>query len=127
MTIYMNRLFRKFNSSFLPSSGKSLKYEVSCIKDDLYLVDAGIGSSKMTMVDELRRVPNNSGFTRFENKVRFMDSTTGESLVKKQMLERFFMDLVTGEPTMKERVTARFSDMVGRTDAVAGELTILLP
>ena len=127
MTVYMNRLFRKSNSSLLLSSGKALKAQVSRFKDDLYLVDAGIGAPKMTMVDELRTVPNNPGFSRFENKVGFMDSTAGESLVKTQMLERLFMDLVAGEPAMKERAAARFSDMVGPTDAVAGEPAILLP
>ncbi|KVI10327.1 hypothetical protein Ccrd_011265 [Cynara cardunculus var. scolymus] len=123
----MSRLFPKSNSSFLLSSGKALRSQVSRFKDDLYLVDAGIGAPKMTTADELRGVPNNPGFSRFENKVGFMDTTAGESLIKTQMLERFFMDLVAGEPAMKERAAARFSDMVGPTDAVAGEPAILSP
>ncbi|KAL4554833.1 hypothetical protein LXL04_037439 [Taraxacum kok-saghyz] len=127
MTIYMNRLFPKSNSSFLLSSGKALKSQVSRYKDDMFLVDAGIGTPKMTMRDELRGVPANPSATKFENKVGFMEATAGETLIKTQILERFFMDLVAGEPAMKERATARFNDMVGSTDSVAGEPAILLP
>ncbi|KAK9050492.1 hypothetical protein SSX86_030538 [Deinandra increscens subsp. villosa] len=124
MTIYMSRLFRKSNSSFLLSSGKALTSEVSRLRDDMLLVDAGIGTPKMTMPDELREIPSN--VTKFENKVGFMEATAGESLVKTQILERMFMDLVAGEPDMKERAVARFNDLVGSTDSVAGEPAILL-
>lgn len=123
----MSRLFRKSNSSFLLSSGKAIKSDVSRFNDSMFLVDAGIGTPKMTMRDELRGVPVNRETTRFENKVGFMEATAGESLVKTQMLERIFMDLVAGDPAMKERASARFNDMVGSTEAVAGEPAILLP
>ncbi|KAL8255209.1 hypothetical protein R6Q59_033430 [Mikania micrantha] len=126
MTIYMSRLFRKSNSSFLLSSGKALKSEVSRFRDDMLLVDAGIGTPKITMPDELRGIPSNRDVRKFENKVGFMEATAGESLVKTQILERMFMDLVAGEPDMKERAIARFNDSVGSTNAVAGEPAILL-
>nr|GMD79486.1 cytochrome C oxidase subunit 3 [Ipomoea batatas] len=53
----------------------------------------------------------------------------GESLIKEQILERFFIDLVAGESLIKERAAARFNDLVGSTDVVAGEplLLLLLP
>ncbi|KAL8208996.1 hypothetical protein R6Q57_008408 [Mikania cordata] len=126
MTIYMSRLFRKSNSSFLLSSGKALKSEVSRFRDDMLLVDAGIGTPKITMPEELRGIPSNRDVRKFENKVGFMEATAGESLVKTQILERMFMDLVAGEPDMKERAIARFNDSVGSTNAVAGEPAILL-
>ncbi|KAI3804678.1 hypothetical protein L1987_26406 [Smallanthus sonchifolius] len=127
MTVYMSRLFRKSNSSFLLSSGKALKSQVSRFRDDMFLVDAGIGTPKITMPDELRGIPSNRDVTKFEVKAGFMEATAGESLVKTQILERMFMDLVAGEPDMKERAVARFNDLVGSTDAVAGEPAILLP
>jgi len=37
------------------------------------------------------------------------------------------MDLVAGESLIKERAAARFNDLVGSTDAVAGEPLLLLP
>ncbi|XP_071725807.1 small ribosomal subunit protein bS1m-like [Rutidosis leptorrhynchoides] len=128
MTIYMIRLFGKSNSSFLLSSGKAIRSQVTRFKDDMYLIDTGVGTPKLTMPEELRPIPANRDVTRFENKVGFMEATAGESLVKTQILERLFMDLVAGEPEMKERATARFNDLVGgATEAVAGEPAILLP
>ncbi|XP_076890220.1 small ribosomal subunit protein bS1m-like [Bidens hawaiensis] len=125
MTVYMSRLFRKSNSSFLLNSGKALTADVSRIRDDMFLVDAGIGTPKMTTPDELTNIPND--VTKFQNKVAFMEPTAAETLIKTQMLERMFMDLVAGEPDMKERAVSRFNDMVGSTDAVAGEPAVLLP
>ncbi|MFS7922045.1 hypothetical protein Hanom_Chr03g00244031 [Helianthus anomalus] len=123
MTVYMSRLFRKSNSSFLLSSGKALKAQVSRFRDDMLLVDAGIGAPKLTMPDELRDIPN---VTKFENKVGFMEATAGETLIKTQLLERMFMDLVAGEPDAKERAIARFNESVGSTETVAGEPAIVL-
>ncbi|MCD9559315.1 hypothetical protein HAX54_017213 [Datura stramonium] len=65
--------------------------------------------------------------TRFENLVGFLDLVAGESLIKEQILERFFIDLVAGESLIKERAAARFNDLVGSTDVVAGEPLPLLP
>lgn len=92
----------------------------------MFLVDAGIGTPRICMQDEPTRVPTN-GATRFENKVGFQDVVAGESLMKKQMLERFFIDVVAGDSTMKDRAAARFNDSVGSIDAVPGEPHILLP
>jgi len=78
------------------------------------------------MQDELTGVPINRA-TRFENKVGFLDLVAGESLIKEHILERFFIDLVAGESLIKERAAARFNDLVGSTDVVAGEPLLLLP
>lgn len=45
----------------------------------------------------------------------------------KKILERFFIDLVAGESLINERAAARFNDLVGSTDVVAGEPLLLLP
>ena len=65
--------------------------------------------------------------TRFENKVGSLDPVAGESRIKKKILERLFIDLVAGESLIKERAAARFNDLVGSTDVVAGEPLLLLP
>ncbi|OIT02144.1 hypothetical protein A4A49_52166 [Nicotiana attenuata] len=59
----------------------------------MFLVDAGLGTPKICMQDEPTGVPINRA-TRFENKVGFLDLVAGESLIKEQILERFFIDLV---------------------------------
>ncbi|KAJ4947964.1 hypothetical protein NE237_024474 [Protea cynaroides] len=78
------------------------------------------------MQDEPTGVPINRA-TRFENKVGSLDVVAGESLIKEQILERFFIDLVAGESPIKERAAARFNDLVGSIDVVAGEPLLLLP
>ncbi|KAI9074373.1 hypothetical protein K1719_043667 [Acacia pycnantha] len=92
----------------------------------MFLVDAGPGTPRICMQDEPTRVPINRA-TRFENKVESLDLVAGESLIKKKILERFFIDLVAGESLIKERAAARFNDLVGSTDVVAGEPLLLLP
>jgi hypothetical protein len=77
------------------------------------------------MQDELTGVKINRA-TRFENKVGSLDVVAGESLIKEQILERFFIDVVAGESLIKERAAARFKDLVGSLDVVAGE-PLLLP
>ncbi|POO03625.1 S1 ribosomal protein [Trema orientale] len=89
----------------------------------MFMVDSGAGAPKVCTQDELTRVPVNEAITRFENKVGYVDVKAGESLIKKQMLERFFVDVVAGEPQVKERAAARFNDLVG---SLAGE-SIVLP
>ncbi|KAJ4978134.1 hypothetical protein NE237_008914 [Protea cynaroides] len=92
----------------------------------MFLVDAGPGTPRICMQDEPTGVPINRA-TRFENKVGSLDLVVGESLIKVQILERFFINLVAGESLIKERAAARFNDLVGSIDVVAGEPLLLLP
>ncbi|KAJ8568232.1 hypothetical protein K7X08_020954 [Anisodus acutangulus] len=85
----------------------------------MFLVDAGLGTPRICMQDEPTGVPINRA-TRFENKVGFLDLVAGESLIKEQILERFFIDQVAGESLIKERATARISG--DRADVVSRKL-----
>nr|ULQ68987.1 ribosomal protein S1 [Anarthria humilis] len=91
----------------------------------MFLVDAGLGTPKMCMQDELTGVPIQRA-SRFENKVGSQNVVAGESLIKKRIKERFFIDLVAGESLIKERAAARVNDFVGSLDVAAGE-PLLLP
>nr|YP_009578138.1 ribosomal protein S1 [Cynanchum auriculatum]QBK32797.1 ribosomal protein S1 [Cynanchum auriculatum] len=126
MSIYLSRSFPRSNSSFFLCSGNALQSEVLPLREEMFLVDAGLGTPRICMQDELTGVPINRT-TRFENKVGFLDLVAGESLIKERILERFFIDLVAGESLIKERAAARFNDLVGSTDVVAGEPLLLLP
>nr|YP_010901721.1 ribosomal protein S1 [Suriana maritima]WIL07941.1 ribosomal protein S1 [Suriana maritima] len=126
MSIYLSRSFPRSNSSFFLCSGNALQSEVLRLREEMFLVDAGLGTPRICMQDELEGVPINRA-TRFENKVGSLDLVAGESLIKKRILERFFMDLVAGESLIKERAAVRFNDLVGSTDVVAGEPLLLLP
>ena len=128
MSIYLSRSFPRSNSSFFLCSGNALQSEVLRLREEMFLVDAGLGTPRICMQDEPTGVPINRA-TRFENKVgsRSLDVVAGESLIKEQILERFFIDLVAGESLIKERAAARFNDLVGSTDVVAGEPLLLLP
>nr|YP_009704747.1 ribosomal protein S1 [Haematoxylum brasiletto]YP_009704776.1 ribosomal protein S1 [Haematoxylum brasiletto]QEX95950.1 ribosomal protein S1 [Haematoxylum brasiletto]QEX95979.1 ribosomal protein S1 [Haematoxylum brasiletto] len=126
MSIYLSRSFPRSNSSLFLCSGKVLQSEVLRLREEMFLVDAGPGTPRICMQDEPTGVPINRA-TRFENKVEFLDLVAGESLIKKKILERFFIDLVAGESLIKERAAARFNDLVGSTDVVAGEPLLLLP
>ena len=125
MSIYLSRSFPRSNSSFFLCSGNALQSEVLRLREEMFLVDAGLGTPRICMQDELTGVPINRA-TRFENKVGSLDLVAGESLIKKKILERLFIDLVAGESLIKERAAARFNDLVGSTDVVAGE-PLLLP
>jgi len=127
MSIYWSRLFPRSNSSLLLCSGKALQSSVLRLhlREEMFLVDAGPGTQKICMQDELTGVPINRA-TRFENKVGFLNVVAGESLIKKRIVERFFIDLVAGESLIKERAAARFNDFVGSLDVAAGE-PLLLP
>ncbi|YP_004849347.1 ribosomal protein S1 (mitochondrion) [Cucumis sativus] len=95
----------------------------------MFLVDAGPGTPIICMQDEPTGVPINRA-ARFEthSAVGSLDLVAGESLLKEQILERFFIDLVAGESLLKERAAARLNDyLVGSTDVVAGEPLFLLP
>nr|BDI13099.1 ribosomal protein S1 [Begonia coptidifolia] len=126
MSIYLSRSFPRSNSSFFLCSGKALQSEVLRLREEIFLVDAGPGTPRICMQDEPTGVPINRA-TRFENKVGSKDVVAGESLIKKQILERFFIDLVAGESLIKERAAARLNDLVGSKDVVAGEPLFLLP
>ncbi|KAI3673502.1 hypothetical protein L6452_39621 [Arctium lappa] len=109
------------------AAGCSDRKEISgAMPEEMFLVDAGLGTAIMSMQDEPKGVPINRA-TRFENKVGSLDLVASESLIKKQIFFRFFMDLVAGESLIKERAAARFNDLVGSTDVVAGEPLLLLP
>nr|YP_009531167.1 ribosomal protein S1 [Leucaena trichandra]AXY63882.1 ribosomal protein S1 [Leucaena trichandra] len=123
MSIYLSRSFPRSNSSLFLCSGKALQSEVLRLREEMFLVDAGPGTPRICMQDE----PPINRATRFENKVESLDLVAGESLIKKKILERFFIDLVAGESLIKERAAARFNDLVGSTDVVAGEPLLLLP
>ncbi|XP_074324104.1 small ribosomal subunit protein bS1m-like [Apium graveolens] len=125
MTIYLSRSFPRSNSSFFLCSGNALKSEVLRLREDIFLMDAGLGTPIICMQDAPTGVPINRT-TRFENKVGSLDLVAGESPIKKHILERFFIDLVAGESLIKERAAARFKKLVGSTDVVAGE-PLLLP
>ncbi|KAM3309188.1 hypothetical protein P3S67_010932 [Capsicum chacoense] len=126
MSIYLSRLFPRSNSSFFLCRGNALQSEVLSLREEMFLVDAGLGTPRICMQDEPTGVPINQA-TGFENRVGFLDLVAGESLIKEQILERFFIDLVAGESLIKERAAARFNDLVGSTDVVAGEPLLLLP
>ena len=126
MSIYLSRSFPRSNSSFFLCSGNASQSAVLRLREEMFLVDAGLGTPKICMQDELTGLPIKRA-TRFENKVGSQNVVAGESLIKKKILERLFIDLVAGESLIKERAAARFNDLVGSTDLVAGEPLLLLP
>ncbi|KAE8648347.1 hypothetical protein Csa_023137 [Cucumis sativus] len=69
----------------------------------MFLVDAGPRTPIICMQDEPTEVPINR-VARFEthSAVGSLDLVAGESLLKEQILERFFIDLVTGKSLLKE-------------------------
>ncbi|KAF8765744.1 hypothetical protein HU200_008248 [Digitaria exilis] len=127
MSIYWSRSFPRSNSSFLLCSGNASQSYVLRLRlrEEMFLVDAGLGTPKICMQDELTGLPIKRA-TRFENKVGSKNVVAGESLIKKRIFERFFIDLVAGESLIKERAAARFNDFVGSLDVAAGE-PLLLP
>nr|UYG19704.1 ribosomal protein S1 [Pulsatilla chinensis var. kissii] len=126
MSIYLSRSFPRSNSSFFLCSGNASQSAVLRLREEIFLVDAGLGTPRICMQDEPTGVPINRA-TRFENKVGSLDVVAGESLIKKRILERLFINLVAGESLIKERAAARFNSLVGSTDVVAGEPLLLLP
>lgn len=127
MSIYWSRSFPISNSSFLLSSGYASKSSVIRLREDKFLVDTGLGTPKICLKDELTKVQQYRRTDRFENKVGSFNVVAGESTIKKRNYERFFNDLVAGESLIKERAAARFNELVGATDVVAGEPLLLLP
>ncbi|XP_039037428.1 ribosomal protein S1, mitochondrial-like [Hibiscus syriacus] len=129
MSTYMSRLFPRSNSSIFLCSGQAIKADALRLREQTWLVDAGIGSPRICTQDETS--VTGKGVNRFEDKVGFLDSGAGggESLVRKRILERFFVDLVSGDSLIKERAAVRFNDLLGSRalDVVAGEPTLLNP
>jgi hypothetical protein len=107
MSIYLSRSFPRSNSSFFLCSGNALQSEVLRLREEMFLVNVGLGTPRICMQDELTGVPINRA-TRFENKVGSLGVVAGESLIK-------------------ERAAARFNDLVGSTDVVAGEPLLIFP
>ena len=103
MSIYWSRSFPRSNSSFLLCSGNASQSSVLRLRlrEEMFLVDAGLGTPKICMQDELTGLPIKRA-TRFENKVGSKNVVAGESLIK-------------------ERAAARFNDFVGSQDVAAGE------
>ncbi|KAL2469117.1 Ribosomal protein S1 [Forsythia ovata] len=122
----MSRLFSRSNSSIFLQSGTALQSKVLRLREEMFLVDAGIGTPRICTQDELIGDPKTKWPMRFENRVGYLDRVSGETPIKKQILERCFVDMVTGDSAMKERAAVRFNDLVGPTDSVSGE-PLLLP
>nr|YP_009306094.1 ribosomal protein S1 [Corchorus capsularis]AOO95932.1 ribosomal protein S1 [Corchorus capsularis] len=134
MSIYLSRSFPRSNSSFFLLRGNALQSSVLRLGEEMFLVDAGLGTPRICMQDEPTGVPKNrrkNRATRFENKVGSPDVVAGEKLIKKRILERFFIDVVAGKSLIKERAAVRFNarlnDKVGSLDVVAGEPLFLFP
>ena len=80
MSIYLSRSFPRSNSSFFLCSGNALQSEVLRLREEMFLVDAGLGTPRICMQDEPTGVPINRA-TRFENKVGSLDVVAGEPLL----------------------------------------------
>ena len=94
----------------------------------MFPVDAGPGTPIICMQDELTRVPINAA--RFDNKVGSPDVVACESPIKERaaglrISNILSIDPVACESPIKERVAARFNDLMGSADVVAGEPLIL--
>ncbi|PIN23737.1 hypothetical protein CDL12_03531 [Handroanthus impetiginosus] len=128
MSVYMSRLFPRSNSSFFLRSGNALEAKVVGLREEMYLIDAGVGRPRITTQEELIKPPKNDGPTHFSSKVGFLNPSNKESPVKNLLLQRCFVDLVTGDSRTKQQAAARFDDMVGQNDTVGGgEQPLLLP
>ncbi|XP_051124177.1 ribosomal protein S1, mitochondrial-like [Andrographis paniculata] len=124
----MSRLFPRSNSSFFLRSGLALDAKVVRLREEMYLIDAGVGKPRIATQEEIIKPPNHDGPARFSNRVGFLNPSNQDSSVKNQLLQRFFVDLVTGDARAKQQAAARFDDLVGLSDTVSGgEQPLLLP
>lgn len=125
----MNQLFPRSNSSIELSSGKALQSDVVRLREDMFLVNAGVGSPRICMQNEITGLPikRRRRVMRFENKVGYMGLSVKENVAREHTLKRLFIDIVAGESKSQERATRRLKDLVGKTDVVAGEPLLLLP
>ncbi|KAG2570881.1 hypothetical protein PVAP13_7KG186587 [Panicum virgatum] len=103
MSIYWSQSFPRSNSSFLLCSGNASQSSVLRLRlrEEMFLVDAGLGTPKICMQDELTGLPIKRA-TRFENKVGSKNVVAGESLIKKWIFERFFINLVAAWIELKK-------------------------
>ncbi|KAL0397562.1 UNVERIFIED_CONTAM: Ribosomal protein S1, mitochondrial [Sesamum calycinum] len=113
---------------FLLRSGLALEAKVVRLREEMYLIDAGVGRPRIATQEELIKPPETTGPARLTNRVGFLNPSNRESPVKNLVLQRCFVDLVTGDSRIKQQAAARFDDMVGQTEAGGGgEQPLLLP
>ncbi|KAL0313435.1 UNVERIFIED_CONTAM: ATP synthase subunit O, mitochondrial [Sesamum radiatum] len=116
------------NSSFFLRSGLALEAKVVRLRDEMYLIDAGVGRPRIATQEELIKPTETAGPARLTNRVGFLNPSNRESPVKNLVLQRCFVDLVTGDSRIKQQAATRFDDMVGQTEAGGGgEQPLLLP
>ncbi|GFP92115.1 ribosomal protein s1 mitochondrial [Phtheirospermum japonicum] len=128
MSVYMSRLFPRSNSSFFLRSGSALEAKVVRLREEMYLIDAGVGRPRIATQNELIKPPKTSGPATFSSQVGFLNPSDRDLPVKNLILQRCFVDLVTGDSRTKQQAAARFDDIVGQNDAVGGgEQPLLLP
>ncbi|KAL7158124.1 hypothetical protein ABFS83_02G120600 [Erythranthe nasuta] len=129
MSSYMSKLFPRSNSSFFLRSGNALEAKVVRLREEMYLVDAGIGRPSIANKQELIKPPKSTEPATFSSRVGFLTPSNRETPVKNVVLQRCFVDLVTGDPRTKQQAATRFDDIIGQNDAAAsgGEQPLLLP
>lgn len=128
MSIYLSRSFPRSNSSFFLCSGNALQSEVLRLREEMFLVDAGLGTPRICMQDEPTGVPINRA-TRVENKVGSLDVVAGEPLLLNP--QRFRQNLAWLELNKIWRTNTKvkgfFIEKVkgGYSVAIAGFITFL--
>lgn len=128
MSVYMSKLFPRSNSSFFLRSGNALQAKTVRLREEMYLVDAGVGRPRIATQQELIKPPNHFEPATFSTRVGFLTPSNREKPVKNAILQRCFVDLITGDPRTKLHAVARFDDMIGENEAVGGgEQPLLLP
>nr|ARX11172.1 ribosomal protein S1 [Scheuchzeria palustris] len=106
----LRRSFPRSNSSFFSCNGKAFLSSVLRLRSR-FLVDAGLGTPRISMQDEPTGVPINRA-TRFENKVGSQNVGDGQSLIKERTAARFHEIFVgDGQSLIKERTAARFHEI----------------
>ncbi|KAL0462729.1 UNVERIFIED_CONTAM: hypothetical protein Slati_0160500, partial [Sesamum latifolium] len=61
MSMYMSRLFPRSNSSFFLRSGLALEAKVVHLRDEMYLIDAGVGRPRIATQEEHIKPPETAG------------------------------------------------------------------
>ncbi|KAL0462695.1 UNVERIFIED_CONTAM: hypothetical protein Slati_0157100 [Sesamum latifolium] len=118
MSVYMSRLFPSSNSSFFLCSGLALETKVVHLRDEMYLIDAGVGRPRIATQEELIKPPETAGPARLTNRVGFLNPSNQELPVKNLVLQRCFVDLVTGDSRIKQQAAARSMTWWGRLKLV---------
>nr|ARX11160.1 ribosomal protein S1 [Potamogeton natans] len=123
------RSFARSNSSFFSCNGKAFLSSVLRLRgrNQMFLVDAGLGTPIICLQNELTGVPINRA-TRFENKVGSLDVVAGEPLLlpRKFRQNRAWMELKKIWRTNK-KVKGFLLNKVrgGYSVAIAGFITLL--